>query len=206
MSADTIAGTGAGTDAEQTGIEDSWRALLVVGIALAVMGILAAVFPLLTGVSIALLFGAALVVGGFFTIAHAFSARRWTGFVWQTILAVVYAVAGILVLANPVLGLASLTVLLVAYLVSSGIVQVVLGLQTSGQPNSAWLIVGGGISLLVAVLLFLGLPSTATWAIGLLFGVHLLATGISMIMVAMGTKKAVEAEEPTPPTARPGGV
>ncbi|WP_435363995.1 HdeD family acid-resistance protein [Haloarchaeobius sp. DYHT-AS-18] len=191
---------------EAAGIASSYSTMIAVGAVLAILGFLAIVFPIFTSLSLSVVFGAALVVGAFVQIAHAFSAKKWTGFLWQTILALVYGVAGIMVLANPVLGLASLTFLLIGYFFASGVVQLVMGLQTRGQPNWGWLLFSGGLGILVGVMLFLGLPSTAAWAVGLLFGANLLASGLSMIMLAVGAKEAAEAGEVTPPTAKPGGV
>ncbi|WP_439026521.1 HdeD family acid-resistance protein [Haloarchaeobius sp. DT45] len=191
---------------EGVGIVSNYSTMIGVGVVLAILGFLAMVFPVFTSLSLSVVFGAALVVGAFVQIAHAFSAKKWTGFLWQTILAVVYGVAGILVLANPALGMTSLTLLLIAYFFASGVVQLAMGLKLRGQPNWAWLLVSGGLGILVGVLLFLELPSSAAWAVGLLFGANLLVSGISMIMMAMGAKKAVETGEVAPPGAKPGGV
>ncbi|WP_435318515.1 HdeD family acid-resistance protein [Haloarchaeobius sp. TZWSO28] len=193
-------------DAPQADLASSYTTAIGVGAVLAILGFLAIVFPIFTSLSLTVVFGAALVVGAFVQIAHAFSAKKWTGFLGQTVLALVYGVAGITVLANPVLGLASLTFLLIGYFFASGIVQLAMGVKTRGQPNWGWLLFSGGLGILVGVMLFLGLPSTAAWAVGLLFGANLLASGLSMIMLAVGAKEAAEAGEVTPPTAKPGGV
>ncbi|WP_435358495.1 HdeD family acid-resistance protein [Haloarchaeobius sp. DFWS5] len=185
------------------GLQNSWRTLMATGAILAILGLLAMIFAFFTSVALTLLFGASLVVAGFVTIAHAFSAKKWTGFVWEAILAAIYGIAGLLVLANPVLGLASLTFLLIAYFLVSGIVEIGMGIKTRGHPNWGWLIASGVLGIIVGVLLFMGLPSTAAWAVGLLFGANLLVSGISMIMLAMGTKKTVESGV-APPAAKPG--
>ncbi|WP_435332899.1 HdeD family acid-resistance protein [Haloarchaeobius sp. TZWWS8] len=192
------------TDLEGVGLETTWRALVGVGIVMALIGLLAIVFPIASSFSLAIVFGAALVVGGFVNVAHAFSAKRWQGFVWQTLLAIVYGIAGILVLANPVLGMTTLTLLLVAYLVVSGLVEIVMGLQLNGQPRWLWLVASGVIGLLLGLMLLAGFPSTAAWAVGLLFGANLLVSGISLIAVAMGTKKLLESGQVAPPATKPG--
>lgn len=185
--------TGSGQASTAGGLEG--RNLLVVGVLLVVLGLLAVLFPLFTGVSLALLFGALLLVGGVVHLANAFSARGWTGAVVQVLLAVLYGVAGVAMLANPVLGLTTLTLLLIIYFLVDGVVEIVMGIQLRGEPRWGWVVASGVLSLLVAVLLWVGFPSTAAWAVGLLFGINLLGTGIAMVL--LGRSGPARADELT---------
>lgn len=186
----------AGGEPMAPGVESSWRSLEVGGAILAILGVLAILFPFATGVSISVILGALLVVGALVHVAHAFRARGWRGFVGQALLAIVYAIAGISLLANPVVGLTSLTLLLVAYFFVSGIVEVVMGFQVRGEPGWAGLVGSGAIAVALAALLWVGFPGTAAWALGLLLGVNLLTTGISMLWVGRGAHKEATSEEP----------
>ncbi len=175
--------------------------MLVGGVLLALGGLLAIFFPFVTGLSLSVVLGAILVVAGFVHGAHAFSAQGWKGALWQAVLGVISVVAGILVLANPVLGLATLTLLLIAYFFVDGIVEIVWGARIRGQSRWGWAIASGILSLIVAGLLWAGLPTTATWAVGFLFGIGLITTGVTMIMFGMEGRSAarVEEKEPTQP-------
>ncbi len=179
----------------ETTLYGSWRTLMIGGALIALLGVLAIVYPFVTGVSISVFLGAALVVGAVIHVAHAFSAGGWKGTLWQIVLALVYLVAGILFLTDPVLGLMSLTLVLIAYFLIDGVVEIVMGLRLRGEPRWAWMVASGVISLVLAALIWAGLPSSAVWAVGLLFGVSLLTTGISMAMVAMGGRDAAEAAD-----------
>lgn len=161
----------------------SGRTMVASGIVVSLLGLLAIVFPFVTGVSISILLGALLVVGALFHVAHAFSSGGLGGFALQVILAAVYAVGGIALLANPVLGLVGLTLLLVGYFLADGVVEILLGLRLRGEGGGIWFVASGVLSLLVAGLLWVGFPSTAVWAVGLLFGISLLSSGISMVFV-----------------------
>ena len=161
------------------------RTMLAVGVVLSLLGVVAIVFPFVTGVSISIALGALLVVGALFHVAHAFGAGGWRGFALQALLAIIYALAGISLLVNPVLGLATLTLLLVAYFLADGVVEVLLGLRMRGETGSAWFVASGVISVVLAGLLWAGWPSTAAWAVGLLFGISLLSSGLSMVFVGM---------------------
>lgn len=186
-------------------LRESWRYLMGAGIVIAILGVLAIFAPFVTGVGLSILLGAFLVVGGIVHFAHAFSARGWTGSLWQIVLAIVYAVAGISLLVNPVFGLTTLTILLIIYLLVDGVAEIIVGLQSRSEPRWGWLVASGVISLVLAGLLWAGFPSTALWAIGLLFGISLLSTGISMVAIAYGVRKLPESVEPEMP-AGAGGV
>jgi len=171
--------------------DQNWRVPAGSGIVLALLGLLAIVFPYVTGVSLSLLLGAVLVVAGGAHAVHAFSAPGWTGSAVQAILAVVYVVAGIIFFANPVFGLATLTLLVIAYLFVGGLVELVVGLGMPREANGLWIAASGAIGILLAGLLWAGFPSTALWAVGTLFGVNLLISGVAMLSVGSAERRAV---------------
>ncbi|MGA9400254.1 HdeD family acid-resistance protein, partial [Haladaptatus sp.] len=161
----------------------SWRASMGAGAIIAVIGVLAILAPFAAGVSLSILLGALLVVGALVHVAHAFSGG-WKRFFVQGVLAVIYAVAGISLLANPLIGLTTLTILLAAFLVVDGVLEIVMAFQSRGDRGWGALVVSGICALIIAAIIWVGWPATAAWALGLLFGVNLLITGISMMFMA----------------------
>jgi uncharacterized membrane protein HdeD (DUF308 family) len=186
-------------------LRDNWRPLLYAGILLAAVGLIAIVTPFLTGISITMLVGALLVVGGLFHFVGAFRGQGWTGFVWQIVLGVVSVVAGAIVLLNPIFGLLTLTLAVIGYLFASGIVEIVMGLRLRGEKNWLWSVVSGVIGIALGVMLWAGFPSTALWTVGVLFGVNLLMTGISMVAIGLGGRSLTEAEDSSQ-VAGAGGI
>jgi len=53
-----------------------------------------------------------------------------------------------------------------------------------------WLLLSGLVAMAVGALIAAELPSSATWAIGLLAGVNLLSTGVSFIVLALAGRRA----------------
>lgn len=168
---------------------------IVGGVLLALLGLLALFTPFITGLALSILLGAALVVGALVHVAAAFSAGSARGVLWQVVLGVVYGVVGISILVNPILGLTTLTVLVIAFFAIEGIVE--LGWAVTGQGSPVWLGLSGVISLLLAGMLLVGFPATALWAVGVLFGVDLLITGITMAMHGRSETAATTAETPS---------
>lgn len=182
----------------------SWRTLALTGGAIALVGLLAIAFPLVSGLSLAYGLGALLVASGIVHGVHAFSVGSRAGSFWQIALAVVGVIAGILVLANPVLGLVSLTLLFVAYLLVDGATELWMSIRMGGRSGRGWIAASGAISVLLAALLWAGFPADATWVVGLFVGASLLATGLSMVFVAMAGR-AID-EDVTPSATEPRGA
>ncbi len=164
---------------------------MIAGLIIAILGVLAVIFPFVTGLSLAILLGAILIIGALVHVSHAFSAGSPRNVLGQVILAVLYGFAGIAFMANPVVGLATLTLLAIGFLLVDGIVEIAWGLRSRGQPGAMWLLTSGGISLLLAGFLWLRFPTNAIWAIGVLLGVNLLVTGVSMVLVGGGTRESI---------------
>ncbi|MCU4972670.1 HdeD family acid-resistance protein [Halobacteria archaeon AArc-m2/3/4] len=193
------------TDIRRDGdFRPNWRTLALTGGVIALVGLFAIAFPFVSGLSLAYALGALLVVSGIVHGVHAFSAGSWAGSFWQLALAIVGVVAGVFVLANPALGLVSLTLLIVAYLLVDGAAELWMSIRMAGRSGRGWIAASGAISVLLAVFLWAGFPADATWVVGLFVGVSLLATGLSMVFVAMAGR-AID-EDVTPSATEPRGA
>ena len=183
---------GQATFGEPTAVPRSRTLFVGGGILVALLGLIAVFSPFVTGIAITFVLGVVLLVGAVGHVVAAFSGRGWTGFAFQVLLAIIYAVAGISLLTEPIVGLVTLTLLLVAYLLVEGVVEVVQGFRVRPARGWGWLVGSGAISLVLAALLFAGFPATAAWALGLLVGLGLITTGISMVMVGMSGGREAE--------------
>lgn len=172
--------------------------VMVVGVLIALLGLVAILSPFVSGIALTLVFGALLVAGAIFHTASAFAARGWSGFAFGVLLAILYGVAGVALLANPSLGLVTLTLLLGIYFLVEGVVQLLMGLRVRANSNWGWMLFSGIVSLLLSSLILMEFPSSAAWAVGLLFGVNLLTTGVAMASLAMAATP-----ERTPTTTGP---
>ncbi|MCW8173034.1 HdeD family acid-resistance protein [Natrialba swarupiae] len=173
-------------------LERGWRTLAIAGGVVGLIGLLAVAFPLVTGLSVTIGLGILLILGGIVHGAHAFAARGWSGSLWQVALGVVSVVAGVILLVNPVIGLVTLTALAIAYLLVDAVAELWMAMRMDDQPGRTSVAVSGLLSLVLAGLLWFGFPADAAWAIGVLVGVGLLATGLSMVVVAITGRNAAQ--------------
>lgn len=94
-------GTSVDTDPNRTG----GRSATAAGVGIGILGLLAVFFPFTTGVSVSVVLGAVLVVGALVHATNAVSAGTLGHALGQAIRVVLYGFAGIVFIANPVVGL-----------------------------------------------------------------------------------------------------
>ncbi len=173
-------------------LHDHWALYLVEGVVLLVLGATAIVLPPLATLAATILIGWLFLVSGVVGLFTTFWMRAAPGFWWALLSAVLGIVAGAWLLAAPVTGAFSLTIILVAFFIIEGIASIMFSLdhkrELSGQWG--WMLVSGVIDLVLAAMIFAGLPSTAAWALGLLVGINMVFGGSALIAMALHARNA----------------
>ena len=162
---------------------------IVLSVLMIFAGILAILKPPIAGLAVTAVVGWLLIFSGIFHFAYAWRAER-RSVIWEIVLGVLYAATGVYLLRNPVVGLASLTLALAAYLLFEGIIELVLAFQTRPAPGSGWLVFDGVITLLLAFMIGASWPWSSDWAVGTLVGVSMLFSGASRLMLSIGVRHA----------------
>jgi uncharacterized membrane protein HdeD (DUF308 family) len=105
---------------------------------------------------------------------------------------VVAFLAGIVLLGWPLRGAVSLTFVLTIFLVLEGIVSIMFALEHKRELSGRWamMLVSGVVDLILAAMIFVGLPGTAAWAIGLLVGINMVFGGSAIIAMALHARQA----------------
>jgi len=164
-----------------------WRAFLIEGIVLLVLGLFAIVIPVVATIAVEVFVGWVLLLSGVVGLISTFRMRSTPGFGWSLLSAAIALAAGVVLLAWPLSGVFSLTVILTAFLTIEGVASIMLALSHRHGFSARWalLLVSGLIDLFLAALIFLGLPATAAWAIGLLVGINMVFGGSTLISMAL---------------------
>jgi uncharacterized membrane protein HdeD (DUF308 family) len=175
----------------QKAVQKHWKALLIEGILLIVLGLGAMMIPSLASVAITIFLGWLFLLGGLLELALLIWAGKTPGFWWSLLSALLAAGVGIVLLARPVQGTLTLTVVLGAYFVVEGVFTIMYALEHGGELSKqrGWLVASGILDLVVAALIISGLPGSALWAIGLVVGIDLVFGGISLIRMALAGRK-----------------
>ena len=171
-------------------IREHWVLFLVEGIVLLVLGVAAIIVPVIATLAFTLLIGWLFLISGVVGLVTTFWMRNVPGFWWSLISGVVGIAAGIALLRWPISGTVSLTLLLIAFFLVEGIVTLMYALEHRARLSGrwGWMLASGIVDLILAGIIFAGLPETATWALGLLVGINLLFGGTAMIGMALAAR------------------
>lgn len=168
-------------------IREHWVLFLIEGIVLVVLGILAIIVPPLATITFTLFLGWLFLISGIIGLVSTFWARHAPGFWWSLFSAVLALAAGLVLLAWPVSGAVSLTLLLIVFFTIEGVLSIMYALEHKKELSGrwGWMLVSGIIDLVLAAIILIGLPGTAVWALGLLVGINMLFGGSALIAMAL---------------------
>jgi uncharacterized membrane protein HdeD (DUF308 family) len=168
-------------------VREHWVLFLIEGIVLVALGILAIVVPPLATIAFTLFLGWLFLISGVVGLFTTFWARQAPGFWWSLFSAVLAIAAGIVLLAWPVSGAVSLTLLLIVFFTIEGVLSIMYALEHKKELSGrwGWMLASGIIDLVLAAIILIGLPGTAVWALGLLVGINMLFGGSALIAMAL---------------------
>jgi len=165
---------------------------LVEGIVLLILGVLAILLPPYATLAVTIMIGWILLISGLMGWLTTFAARGVPGFWWSLLSALIATAAGLILLLQPAGGAISLTLLLIAFFTIEGVVSIMYALEHRKELSGRWewMLVSGIIDLVLAAMIFAGLPATAAWAIGLLVGINMIFGGTALIAMALHAKRS----------------
>jgi uncharacterized membrane protein HdeD (DUF308 family) len=169
-----------------------WKAFLIEGILLTILGLAAMIVPPLASLAVTIFLGWMFLISGIAGLALTFWARGMPGFWWSLLSAVLAIGAGIILLAQPVEGTLTLTVVVGVYFLAEGVATIMYALEHRRELSGrwSWLLIAGIVDIVLAGIIISGLPGTALWAIGLLVGINLLFGGTTLIGMALAARAA----------------
>jgi uncharacterized membrane protein HdeD (DUF308 family) len=171
-------------------IHEHWVMFLIEGIILVILGIVAIVLPPIATIAFTIIIGWIFLVSGILGLITTFWARQAPGFWWALISAIIAIAAGVVLLLWPISGAVSLTLVLIAFFVVEGIASILYAVEHRNQLTGrwGWMLVSGIIDLILAAIIFSGLPGTAVWALGLLVGINMVFGGVALIGMALAAR------------------
>jgi uncharacterized membrane protein HdeD (DUF308 family) len=154
------------------------------GVVLAIIGLLALLFPVVSTLVIARVVGWLLVFSGLVTVWDAFTIEGTGPFFGELLIGLLKLALGIYLLRHPDVSVVVLTLLLAAVFMIDGAVQVAMALELRPLDGWVWMLLAGLISAGVGLLIAAELPRFSPIAIGIYIGISFLSTGIARIMIS----------------------
>jgi uncharacterized membrane protein HdeD (DUF308 family) len=174
-----------------TSLHEHWVLFLVEGIVLVALGLLAIVLPPIATLAVEILFGWLFLISGIVGLITTFWMRQAPGFWWALLSAALGIAAGIVLLAWPLSGVHTLTLILIVFFTLEGVASIMFALEHKRELSGRWglMLASGLVDLIVAGIILAGLPGTAAWAIGILVGINMVFGGSALIAMAMHARE-----------------
>jgi uncharacterized membrane protein HdeD (DUF308 family) len=176
-----------------------WAWLLTLGVALIILGTVALGDTLAVTLVSVLLVGWLLIVSGVLHVVHFFRHSEIRSF-WNILGTICDFVAGLYLVTNPAFGALTLTLVLAAFLLASGVTRLV-GVFHANLPHKIWPALSGILSIVLGILLWVHWPWTGLWFIGFAVAIQLIFHGWTWVMVALALRNGAPLSSSSPQPA-----
>lgn len=166
------------------------------GVALILIGMIAIASPLLAAVAVNGLIAWLIVLAGVVHVIIAFHAHRAGSLVWRLLVGLAYLFFGAYLIVHPLLGVASLTLVLAALFLVEGVFDIGLFVRMRAMQGSSWVLIDGVVTLLLGLMIYMQWPGSSAWAIGTLVGASMIISGVTRVMISFAVRRANAAMSP----------
>ena len=190
MAMNQPAGNGSMQRVVANAIHAHWGLFLIEGVILVILGAAAIIVPAVATLAFTLVIGWLFLISGGVGLVTTFWMRNAPGFWWSLVSGVIGIAAGVILIRWPISGSVSLTLVLIAFFSVEGIVTLMYAFEHRAQLTSrwGWMLMSGIVDLILAGIIFAGLPGSAIWALGLLVGINMVFGGTAMIGIALAAR------------------
>jgi uncharacterized membrane protein HdeD (DUF308 family) len=165
---------------------------IVWGVLLVILGMLAIAEPFLAAVALATFVAWLLIFVGIVHVALAFHAHSGKAIAWKLLVGVAYLFIGGYLLFRPVLGVASLTLMLAFLFLVEGVLDFMLWWKSRSVRGAFWILVDSIITLLLGGMIYVHWPSSSFYAIGTLLGISLIISGVTRVMLSLAVRSLAD--------------
>lgn len=168
-----------------------WGWILLYGIVSVIVGAFAFAWPFAATYAATVVIGAFFLVSGAVSIAAGVMGRgaqsRW----YAVLLGIVSIAAGLILWFEPLTGALSLTLLVVAWLLIRGALELVWGFRH--RRMRGWMLALGALNVLIAILVMATVPWSTLTLPGYILGLSFVFGGVTSIVAALDHRKGAAA-------------
>ncbi len=168
---------------------------IAVAIIIMVLGFLAIFAPYAATFAVEQFAGIAFAAGGIILVIHAFRWRISERFFFSLFLGLIYFAFGIYLIAHPLSGAVALTVALAMFYFVVGVIKIINAFRIRPTSQWGWVLISGLVSVFLSAVIWIGMPLTALWAVGLIVGIDLVFCGLAFLMLMLAVRSAFHKKE-----------
>ena len=172
----------------------AWGGVLIL------LGVMAVGSPFVAAVAVSVVVAWLIVLAGVVHLMLAWRAHGAGDMIWKLLVGIAYLCFGGYWIAHPVLGVATLTLLLASLFVIEGILNIVLYVKMRPVHGSGWMLVDGIVTLLLGAMIYMQWPTSSAWAIGTLVGISMIFSGVARVMMSLAVRKATSGTSSSSPS------
>jgi len=165
---------------------------MALGIVIAIAGVLAVISPMVAGLSVTIAVGVLLMVSGVSRLFLAFKMGSFGRGLLVFLLGALTLVVGGYLIARPGMGLATLTLVLAAYLFVDGAFEIVYAFRLRPIKGWGWTVFSGIAALVLGIMIWRQFPVSGMWAVGTIAGIHMIFAGSSTASLSSAAKSAAK--------------
>lgn len=164
-------------------LSHKWGWMIFLGIVFLIGGFVGLYNVGIATLASVLVLGYSFIVAGVVEIVASFNFKSWGRFILWVLLGIATIAAGALLIANPVLGAATLTLFLGFILIASGALRIVLSFSMPKDSPWVLVLVSGIISMLLGGTIVARWPVSSLYSLGIFLSIDLIFAGIAWLMM-----------------------
>lgn len=174
-------------------ISAKWGWMLALGIIMVILGAagIGATFALT--LATVTFFGFLILIGGVAQLVDAIRFRELKSPIAGILIALLYIAVGLIMIMNPMLASATLTLFIAWALIAIGIARIYVAFNMRGVSGWVWTLIGGIAAIVLGIMILNNWPVSGLWVIGMFVAIELIFNGWSMVMISLAAKKLGQA-------------
>ncbi len=164
------------------------------GFVLVILGAIAILAPFISSMTLTGLVSICAVAGGLTIATFAYRQNTWLKKIAVFVGGILFTIIGALMFYTPIISLESLTLVAIAVFIADGIMQLYLAYENRKQ-SWGWNVMSGICGLALAGLLVYNWPVSSLYALGTLFGVRIIFSGVQMIVAGIVSTEIIGTAE-----------
>lgn len=162
---------------------------IIWGVLLVILGMVAIAEPLLAAIALTTFIAWLLIFVGIVHIVLAFHAHTGTSLGWKLLIGISYIFIGGYLLFRPVVGVATLTLMLAFLFLIEGVLDFMLWWKSRSADGAFWILVDSLITLVLGGMIYVHWPSSSAWAIGTLVGISMIISGVTRVLLSLAVRR-----------------
>lgn len=179
----------AGANAQIARVTSNWYWFVLAGLVFLSGGLLAIANSFIASLTVETLMALFFIAGGVLHAIQLLRTNHRISFIWPLFLGILFISLGVVLLQNSLVGLSSLTLVIIALLAVSGLTKIIYAIKLKPLTGWIWMLISGLISLILAFLLMSNLAASAAITLGGLLAVELTSSGLWLLLIGFSFKR-----------------